>query len=138
MTWLKWNAQHCVAQKCPISAFSVLALRSWDITPAGLRCRGVALGVTSQLSASFPSINMSGFKFGNGDNALLLGTNVIGAIVAWGLMAITLLENPFGSQLAQVSSVALGLTTQARCNGLCRSQIAFGIPACIDDKGPPA
>jgi hypothetical protein len=65
-------------------------------------CRGVALGVTSQLSSSFPSINMAGFTWGNGDNALLLGTNVIGAIVAWGLMLITLLENPFGSNLSQV------------------------------------
>ena len=45
---------------------------------------------------------MSGFTMGNGDNALLLGTNVIGSVVAWGLMAITLLENPFGSPLAQV------------------------------------
>ena len=68
-----------------------------------LRCRGVALGITSQLSSSIPSINMSGFTMGDGDNALLLGTNVIGAIVAWGLMAITLLENPFGAPLAQVS-----------------------------------
>ena len=65
-------------------------------------CRGVALGITSQLSSSIPSINMSGFTMGNGDNALLLGTNVIGSIVAWGLMALTLLENPFGSSLAQV------------------------------------
>ena len=65
-------------------------------------CRGVALGVTSQLAGSIPSINMSGFTWGSGDNALLLGTNVIGSIVAWGLMAITLLENPFGSQLSQV------------------------------------
>lgn len=62
----------------------------------------MALGITSQLSSSIPSINMSGFAIGNGDNALLLGTNVIGSIVAWGLMAITLLENPFGSPLAQV------------------------------------
>ena len=80
----------------------------------GLRRRGVALGVTSQLSGSIPSINMSGFMFGNGDNALLLGTNVIGAIVAWGLMAITLLENPFGSQLAQVST----LLQTAACMGI--------------------
>ena len=62
----------------------------------------MALGVTSQLAGSIPSINMSGFTWGSGDNALLLGTNVIGSIVAWGLMAITLLENPFGSQLSQV------------------------------------
>ena len=114
MACLEGSAQLCIAQKCPISAFSVLALRSWDITRAGMRCRGVALGVTSQLSGSIPSINMSGFMFGNGDNALLLGTNVIGAIVAWGLMAITLLENPFGSQLAQVST----LLQTAACMGI--------------------
>lgn len=64
----------------------------------------MALGITSQLSSSITSIDMSGFKFGTGDNALLLGTNVIGTIVAWGLMAITLLENPFGAQLTQEST----------------------------------
>ncbi len=65
-------------------------------------CRGVGLGVTSQLSSSITSINMSGFKFGSGANALLLGTNVIGSIIAWALMFITLLENPLGSALTQV------------------------------------
>lgn len=64
--------------------------------------RGVALGVTSQLSSSFPSINMSGLKWGGGSNALLLGTNVAGSIVAWGLMLVTLLENPLGSELFSV------------------------------------
>ncbi len=54
---------------------------------------------------NFSSIDMSGFKWGTGDNALLLGTNVIGSIVAWGLMAITLLERPW-SQLGQVRSCA--------------------------------
>ena len=68
--------------------------------------RGVALGVTSQLSGTFPSIGMSGFTWGTGDNALLLGTNVIGAIVAWGLMLLTLLENPFSSNLSLVSAAA--------------------------------
>ena len=29
----------------------------------------------------------------------MLGVNVIGTIVAWGLMLLTLLENPFGSTL---------------------------------------
>ena len=29
----------------------------------------------------------------------LLGVNVIGTVVAWGLMLLTLLENPFGSGL---------------------------------------
>lgn len=67
-----------------------------------MRGRGVALGVTSQLSGTFKSINMDGFKFGTGSNALLLGTNVIGSIVAWGLMFITLLENPLGSPLTKV------------------------------------
>lgn len=61
----------------------------------------MALGITSQLSGSISSINMSGFKWGTGDNALLLGTNVIGSIIAWGLMAITLLERPW-SHLGQV------------------------------------
>ena len=29
----------------------------------------------------------------------LLGVNVIGTVVAWGLMLLTLMENPFGSGL---------------------------------------
>ena len=60
--------------------------------------------MTSQLSSTFPSIGMSGFTWGDGDSALLLGTNVIGAVVAWGVMLITLLENPFGSALTMVRS----------------------------------
>ncbi|EIE27477.1 hypothetical protein COCSUDRAFT_64250 [Coccomyxa subellipsoidea C-169] len=60
---------------------------------------GVGLGITSQLSSTVKTINMSGFNFGTGSNALLLGTNVIGTIIAWGLMFITLLENPMGSTL---------------------------------------
>ena len=114
MACLEVIAQLCLAQKGPVSASPVLALRSWDITRAFGAAGVWRWGVTSQLSGSIPSINMSGFMFGNGDNALLLGTNVIGAIVAWGLMAITLLENPFGSQLAQVST----LLPTAACMGI--------------------
>ncbi len=66
--------------------------------------RGVGLGITSQLSSTVKTINMSGFKFGTGSNALLLGTNVIGTIIAWGLMFITLLENPMGSTLTVVGT----------------------------------
>lgn len=66
-----------------------------------LSYRGVGLGITSQLSSTYTSIDMSGFKMGSGDYALLLGTNVIGSIIAWALMFITLLENPLGSSLIQ-------------------------------------
>ena len=48
-------------------------------------------------------------------------------------MAITLLENPFGFQVTQVSRFSLGLTTQARCKRLCSSHIYFWVPACFDD-----
>lgn len=72
--------------------------------------RGVGLGVTSQLSSTITSINMSGFKFGSGANALLLGTNVIGSIIAWALMFITLLENPLGSTLTKASKQGAHLT----------------------------
>ncbi|CAL8463500.1 g3034 [Coccomyxa elongata] len=79
---------------------------------------GVGLGVTSQLSSTFTSINMSGFKFGNGANALLLGTNVIGSVIAWALMFITLLENPLGSALTQ--EAAQGNNFYRAMGRLCR------------------
>lgn len=87
------------------------------------------MGITSQLSSTFKSINMSGFKFGTGDNALLLGTNVIGSIVAWGLMAITLLENPFAAQLSQV--------VVKSCNLLGKGLAGFLLyPASMPDSVP--
>lgn len=60
------------------------------------------MGVTFQLSTAAccqDYINTRGFAFGSGANSTLLGFNVIGTAVAWGLAALTLLENAEGSNL---------------------------------------
>lgn len=57
---------------------------------------GVAFGVVFQLSTASccrDYINIEGFRFGSGSEAALLGFNVIGSIVAWGLCGVCLLEN---------------------------------------------
>ena len=64
--------------------------------------RGIGMGVTFQLSTAAccqDYINTRGFAFGSGANSTLLGFNVIGTAVAWGLAALTLLENAEGSNL---------------------------------------
>lgn len=65
------------------------------------------MGVTFQLSTAdccSAYINTRGFAWGSGDNATLLGFNVIGTIVAWGLAAISLLENAEGSNLIMAAA----------------------------------
>ncbi|KAK9829007.1 hypothetical protein WJX72_003371 [[Myrmecia] bisecta] len=63
---------------------------------------GVAMGIVLQLSTSNCCknyINTKGFAFGSGSYNTLLGFNVIGAAVGWGLMFLTLLENASGSEM---------------------------------------
>ena len=65
-------------------------------------CRGIGMGVVFQLSTAScckEYINVRGFAFGAGKYNTLLGFNVIGTIVAWGLAGLTLLENSEGSNL---------------------------------------
>ena len=60
------------------------------------------MGVVFQLSTAAcckDYINVRGFTFGSGDNKVLLGFNVIGTAIAWGLAGLTLLENLEGSNL---------------------------------------
>eukprot|EP00891_Asterochloris_glomerata_P000355 jgi/Astpho2/355/Aster-02232 len=66
---------------------------------------GVGMGVTYQLSISSccaAYINNTGFAMGSGSYSVLLGFNVIGAIVAWGLCGLALLENPSSASLTAV------------------------------------
>jgi len=75
---------------------------------------------------------MSGFKWGTGDNALLLGTNVIGSIIAWGLMAITLLERPW-SHLGQVrisDHIGRSLVLQVAHEKICWAAEPILVTAC--------
>lgn len=68
----------------------------------------MALGIVFQLSTNScckSKINMTGFSWGGGKYATLLGVNVVGAAVAWGIMAITLLENPLGADTTEVQSL---------------------------------
>ena len=65
-------------------------------------CRGIGMGVVFQLSTAScckDYINVQGFAWGSGDSNTLLGFNVIGTVVAWGLAGLTLLENSEGSNL---------------------------------------
>lgn len=65
-------------------------------------CRGIGVGVVFQLSTAScckDYINVRGFTFGSGANNTLLGFNVIGTAIAWGLAGLTLLENAEGSNL---------------------------------------
>lgn len=60
------------------------------------------MGVVFQLSTAScckDYINVRGFAFGSGENNTLLGFNVIGTAIAWGLAGLTLLENSEGSNL---------------------------------------
>ena len=60
------------------------------------------MGLVFQLSTSAcckDYINVRGFTFGSGESKTLLGFNVIGTAIAWGLAALTLLENSEGSNL---------------------------------------
>ena len=60
------------------------------------------MGVVFQLSTAAcckDYINVRGFAWGSGDSNTLLGFNVIGTAVAWGLAGLTLLENSEGSNL---------------------------------------
>lgn len=60
------------------------------------------MGIVFQLSTAEcckDYINVRGFAFGSGDSNTLLGFNVIGTAIAWGLAALTLLENAEGSNL---------------------------------------
>lgn len=63
------------------------------------------MGVVFQLSTAScckATINLMGFSWGGGKYATLLGVNVVGTLVAWGLMFITLLENPLSSNMERV------------------------------------
>ncbi|KAL3138479.1 hypothetical protein ABBQ32_006269 [Trebouxia sp. C0010 RCD-2024] len=63
---------------------------------------GIGMGVVFQLSTAScckDYINVRGFAFGSGENNTLLGFNVIGTAIAWGLAGLTLLENSEGSNL---------------------------------------
>ena len=65
-------------------------------------CRGIGMGIVFQLSTAEcckDYINARGFTFGAGDSNTLLGFNVIGTAIAWGLAAITLVENAESSNL---------------------------------------
>lgn len=67
-----------------------------------LLCRGIGMGLVFQLSTAScckDYINVRGFSFGSGANNTLLGFNVIGTAIAWGLAGLTLLENSEGSNL---------------------------------------
>lgn len=60
------------------------------------------MGVVFQLSTAAcckDYINVQGFAWGSGGSNTLLGFNVIGTVVAWGLAGLTLLENSQGSNL---------------------------------------
>ena len=60
------------------------------------------MGIVFQLSTAEcckDYINVRGFTFGSGDSNTLLGFNVIGTAIAWGLAGLTLLENAEGSNL---------------------------------------
>ena len=60
------------------------------------------MGVVFQLSTAAcckDYINVQGFAWGAGGSNTLLGFNVIGTAVAWGLAGLTLLENSEGSNL---------------------------------------
>ena len=70
-------------------------------------CRGIGMGVTFQLSTAEccrDYINTRGFAWGSGENNTLLGFNVIGTIIAWGLAGISLLENAEGSNLIMAAA----------------------------------
>lgn len=72
---------------------------------------GVAFGVVMQLSSSpccKASMNISGFKIGNGTYSTLLGFNVVSTVVCWGLAAITLLDNRSGNKLEGVDEEEYG------------------------------
>lgn len=65
-------------------------------------CRGIGMGLVFQLSTAScckDYINVRGFTFGSGKSKTLLGFNVIGTAIAWGLAGLTLLENAEGSNL---------------------------------------
>ena len=65
------------------------------------------MGVTFQLSTAHccrDYINTRGFAWGSGANNTLLGFNVIGTVVAWGLAVLTLLENAEGSNLIMAAA----------------------------------
>lgn len=60
------------------------------------------MGIVYQLSTAScckAHMNVTGFNMGGGPYKGLLGFNVIGAICCWGLMFLTLLENPGGWSL---------------------------------------
>lgn len=65
-------------------------------------CRGIGMGIVFQLSTADcckDYINVRGFTFGSGDSNTLLGFNVFGTAIAWGLAGLTLLENAEGSNM---------------------------------------
>ncbi|KAF6258847.1 hypothetical protein COO60DRAFT_1622110 [Scenedesmus sp. NREL 46B-D3] len=66
---------------------------------------GVAFGVVMQLASSpccKASLNVSGFAMGSGNYAILLGFNVISAVVCWGLAGLALLDNRAGRVLERL------------------------------------
>ncbi len=65
------------------------------------------MGVVFQLSTAAcckDYINVRGFAWGTGGSNTLLGFNVIGTAVAWGLAGLTLLENSEGSNLIMAAA----------------------------------
>jgi len=99
--------QVCVAllgcSLCPLQVFALTFIKGYRPLVFHLPFwAGVAFGVVMQLSSSpccKASMNISGFKIGNGTYSTLLGFNVVSTVVCWGLAAIALLDNRSGHKL---------------------------------------
>lgn len=107
---------------------------------------GIAFGVVMQLSSSpccKASMNIAGFKIGNGTYNTLLGFNVVSTVVCWGLAAMALLDNRGGKNLegveddsgfeAGVAGKAVGVDGAPGSNSV--GLLGLPVPAFLRGKG---